>query len=61
MINKKISYEKDAPQARFLMKQALQAGSFDEVRMGTLLCPVDAVCKLFSTNHSFVFDQFIIN
>ena len=52
-------YGKDAPQARFLMKQnapqakfikqnAPQARILDELLMG----PIDIVCNLFFTNHS---------
>jgi len=61
MIMKRICYEKNAPQARFLMKlnapqarlikqNAPQAGFLD--KSSWLLCPVNAVEFFFSTNHS---------
>jgi len=55
-INKKISYDKHALQARSLMKQnAPQARLMNQnafvTKSSWVLCPVNAVCNLFSTNH----------
>jgi len=73
MIKKKISYEKHAPQARFLMKpnapqtrlmkqNAPQARFFDSVLMGTPSCK----CSMQFFFHEsqlriFFFNQLIIN
>jgi len=61
MIKKKISYEKHAPQARFSWKKMRRRQDLSnkmrrrpEFLTNSLwiLCPVGAVCNLFSTNHS---------
>jgi len=72
MIKNKISCETHAPQARFFNKQnaphgktyqtKYAAGRIYLTKSSWVLCPVNAVCNFFSTNHSSQsssFNQFI--
>jgi len=43
-------YETKCAAGKTYQKKAAQADFFDQVLM--VLCPVNAVCNLFSTNHS---------
>jgi len=44
--------KQNAPQARFINQNALQARIFDEILIGTLCYAMYIVCNLFFRNHS---------